>query len=323
MVGFMNFDRFVIDVEQYRSREHLAACLGVIDLTSLNATDTYVTIEEMARKVNVFSECYPGVRNVAAVCVYPVFAGLLRKKLTAKGVNIAVTGAGFPASQTFLKVKVQECRMAVEEGADEVDIVLSLNHFLSGAYNRAADEIGAIKEAIGHAHLKVIIESGALHGIESGALHGIESGALHGIGSGALHGIESGALHGIESGALHGIESGALHGVEAIAHASRIAMEAGADFIKTSTGKSEPAATPEAAVVMCGEILKHYQKRGKRIGFKPAGGIVTPKDALTYYAIVHHILGPEWLTPTLFRIGASRLANNLLSEILGTPTLYF
>ena len=283
MVGFMNFDRFVIDVEQYRSREHLAACLGVIDLTSLNATDTYVTIEEMARKVNVFSECYPGVRNVAAVCVYPVFAGLLRKKLTAKGVNIAVTGAGFPASQTFLKVKVQECRMAVEEGADEVDIVLSLNHFLSGAYNRAADEIGAIKEAIGHAHLKVIIESGALHGIESGA----------------------------------------LHGVEAIAHASRIAMEAGADFIKTSTGKSEPAATPEAAVVMCGEILKHYQKRGKRIGFKPAGGIVTPKDALTYYAIVHHILGPEWLTPTLFRIGASRLANNLLSEILGTPTLYF
>ena len=165
--------------------------------------------------------------------------------------------------------------MAVEEGADEVDIVLSLNHFLSENYQQAGDEISAIRSVIGQAHLKVIIESGLLSTPAS------------------------------------------------IAKACTIAIEAGADFLKTSTGKCEPAATPEAAFVICSKILEHYQKTGKRIGFKPAGGIVSTEDALLYYAIVHNVLGPEWLHPTLFRIGASRLANNLLTTLYNQKIDYF
>jgi len=253
----------------------LTACLGFIDLTSLNTTDTDAKIEAMVRKVNEFPQHFPHLPNVAAICVYPSFTGLVRKTLTVPNVRIAVTGAGFPSSQTFLKIKTKECRMAVEEGADEIDIVLSLNYFLSGKYEKTAEEVTSIKNAIGKAHLKVILESGT------------------------------------------------LHNPEAITQASRIAIEAGADFIKTSTGKSEPAATPEAARVMCQAILEHHQKTGKQVGFKPAGGIVTVEDALTYFAIVHQTLGSEWLTPKLFRIGASRLVNNLLGAITGAPVTYY
>ncbi|MCL1974031.1 MAG: deoxyribose-phosphate aldolase [Bacteroidetes bacterium] len=255
--------------------ESLRTCLSCIDLTSLNATDTDAKIMAMAQKANEFPQQFPDMPQIAALCVYPSFTSVLRKTLTVRGVRIAVTGGGFPAAQTFLSVKIQECSMAVEEGADEVDIVLSLNSFLSEDYARTGDDISAIKEAIGHAHLKVILESGAL-----------ASPPL-------------------------------------IAHASRIAMEAGADFIKTSTGKSEPAATPQAAAVMCREILKYYQKTGKKIGFKPAGGIQTPDEALLYYSIVSEILGSEWLHPSLFRIGASRLANNLLSALHHQTVAYF
>lgn len=266
---------FNINVEHFKSKDYLIECLRFIDLTSLNATDTNIRIEGIVSKINDFPKRFPELPNVAAICAYPSFTGVMKKHLTAKDVQIAVTGAGFPASQTFLKTKVQECKMAVEKGADEVDIVMSLNHFLSGEYALVVDEISAIKEAIGGARLKVILESGALPSVES------------------------------------------------IAQASRIVMGAGADFIKTSTGKSEPAATPEAAVVMCNEILTFYQKTGKRVGLKPAGGIVLTNEALVYYAIVHKILGLEWLTPTLFRIGASRLVNNLLSEIYHIETIYF
>ena len=253
----------------------LTACLGFIDLTSLNATDTDAKIEGMVRKVNEFTQHFPHLPNVAAICVYPSFVKIVRKTLTTVDVRIAATGAGFPSSQTFLRIKTDECKMAIEEGADEVDVVLSLSYFFSGEYEKVHDEIAAIKNAIGKAHLKVILESGTLHSPET------------------------------------------------ISQASRIAMEAGADFIKTSTGKSEPAATPQAAQVMCHVILEHYQKTGKQIGFKPAGGIVTVEDALTYYAIVNQILGSEWLTPKLFRIGASRLVNNLLGAITGTPVTYY
>ena len=255
--------------------ELLKTCLSCVDLTSLNTTDTEAKIADMAQKLNDFAQYFPDLPLPAAICVYPSFTKILRKTLTANGVRIAVTGAGFPSSQTFLAVKIQECRMAVEEGADELDVVLSLNYFLSGDYARAGEEISRIKEAIGPAHLKVILESGT------------------------------------------------LAEPQAIALASRIAMEAGADFIKTSTGKSEPAATPEAATVMCTEILYFYQKTGKKIGFKPAGGIQTPKDAIDYYTIVQEMLGPEWLNPSLFRIGASRLVNNLLTTLCHRPVGYF
>ena len=271
----MKIDDYQIDINKFHTSEHLKKCLECIDLTSLNATDTDAKIELLVKKVNLFPEHFPHLPYIAALCVFPSFTPIVRKSLTAKGVRIAATSAGFPASHTFLTIKRQECRMAVEEGAHEVDIVLPFNHFLSGNYTRATEEISAIKESIGKAHLKVILESGA------------------------------------------------LDSPQAIALASRIAIEGGADFIKTSTGKSSPAATPEAAVVMCREIKAHFQKTGKRIGFKPAGGIVSVEDALTYYAITDAILGPEWLTPELFRIGASRLANNLLYAISGVQEAYF
>ena len=250
-------------------------CLSCIDLTSLNATDTDAKIIAMAQKVNAFSQYFPHLPNVAAICVYPVFAGLLKRHLSAPGVKITVVGAGFPSSQTFPKIKADECRMAVEAGADEVDIVISLCHFLGGKEAEAAEEIALVRQAIGGAHLKVILESGS------------------------------------------------LPNPEAIARASRLSIAAGADFIKTSTGKSEPAATPQAALVMCKVIKEHFDKTGKVIGFKPAGGIVSVEDAHTYYQIVKETLGEAWLRPEYFRIGASRLANNLLSHIEGKEISYF
>ena len=271
----MQLSEFTPNTKKFHTPEHLMKCLGCIDLTSLNATDTDADIEAMAKKVNHFSHHFPHLPHVAAICVYPSFAKLLRQTLEVPDVRIAVTGAGFPASQTFLHIKTEECRMAVEEGADEVDIVLSLNHFLSNAFDKTFQEIAAVKAVMGKASLKVILETGA------------------------------------------------LSDPELIAKASKIAMDAGADFIKTSTGKITPAATPQAAMVMCREIREYNHQTGIRVGFKPAGGIVTVKDALTYYAIVHDILGDEWLTPKLFRIGASRLANNLLSAISGAPVTYF
>ncbi|MDR2586402.1 MAG: deoxyribose-phosphate aldolase [Prevotellaceae bacterium] len=250
-------------------------CLGCIDLTSLNATDTETSIVSMVEKVNELPLHFPGLDNVAAVCVFPSFARIVRKRLTAPKVRLAVTGAGFPSSHTFLKIKVEECKMAMDEGADEIDIVLPLSLFLSQNHDMAITEMAKIKKAIGETHLKVILETGVLPNPES------------------------------------------------IATASRIAMDAGADFIKTSTGKVSPAATPEAATVMCQEIKGFYNKTGKKIGFKPAGGIVTVDDAIAYYTIVHDILGAEWLTPQLFRIGASRLTNNLLTAITGREVSYF
>lgn len=263
------------NLQKWNRPEILAACIGHMDLTSLNSTDTKSKIEKMVEKVNNFPVNYPKYPSVAAICVYPNFAEVVKKKLNSQDVNIAVVGGVFPSSQSFLEVKIEECRIAVEKGADEVDIVLSLSHFLEGEYELAAKEISSIKKAIAPAHLKVILETGA------------------------------------------------LSTPEAIEKASVLAMEAGADFIKTSTGKMEPAATPEAAIVMCRAIKEYYRKTGKKVGFKPAGGISTPHDAILYYAIVDTILGEEWLNPELFRLGASRLANNLLTELENRPINYF
>jgi deoxyribose-phosphate aldolase len=240
-----------------------AQCLSFIDLTSLNATDTPAQITTMTEKVNQFPATFPNFPHVAAICVYPALVPTVKRSLQLPGVQIAAVGAGFPASQTFIEVKCDECKRAVDAGAHEIDIVISLGAFLAGDHNRVQEEIRKIKVVIGHAHLKVILETGALT-------------------------------------------------PEQIHTASQIAIEAGADFIKTSTGKMEPAATPEAAWIMAHVIKTHYAKTGKKIGLKPAGGIVTANDALIYYAIVKDVLGSAWLTPSLFRLGASRLANNLL-----------
>lgn len=250
-------------------------CFGFIDLTTLNTTDTKSKVEELTGKVNDFKTIYRDFPDVAAICVYPNFAAVVKEKLKAENVKIAAVAGVFPNSQSFTQVKVLESKLAAESGADEIDIVLSLGKFLAGDKQGAAEEIKLIKESIGSAHLKVILESGS------------------------------------------------LNSKELIYEASILSLEAGADFIKTSTGKSEPAATPEAAVVMCEAIKDFYKKTGQKRGFKPAGGIVNKDDALRYYAIVDTILGNEWLVPELFRIGASRLANNLLSDIYKSTIKYF
>jgi deoxyribose-phosphate aldolase len=257
-----------------RTQEIWKRCFGAIDLTTLNATDTVEKVRKLAEQVNNFSTHFAGVPNVAAICVYPALAPVVRKTLNVPSVQIAAVGAGFPASQTFIKVKCEECRAAVEQGATEIDIVISLGTFLSSDYATVAAEIMQIKAALGKAHLKVILETGALTAGQ-------------------------------------------------IAVAAFIAMEAGADFIKTSTGKMEPAATPAAAWIMTNCIRKFYEKTGRKVGFKPAGGIVSPDDALTYYAIVKKVLGEEWLAPSLFRLGASRAANNLLHRITASENNYF
>ena len=263
------------NLDNWNTRENLATCLGIMDLTTLNTTDTPAKVSSLAQKVNNFKSQFPEYPTPASICIYPNLGKYVRESLTAPDVNITVVAAVFPNAQSFIEVKTLECKMAVEQGADEVDIVLALNSFLAEDYQKAADEIKAIKATIGDKHLKVILETGALATPEK------------------------------------------------IAAASFLAMEAGADFIKTSTGKQEPAATPMAAIVMCECIKAFYQKTGKKIGFKPAGGMVAAKDALCYYAIVDTILGKEWLNKELFRLGASRLANNILSELEQKTVSYY
>lgn len=246
-----------------------------IDLTTLNTTDSDESVMKFTQNVNRFEESYPDLKNVAAICVYPCFAEIVKDTLEVEGVNIACVSAGFPSSQTFIEVKVAETAMAILDGADEIDIVISVGKFLSGDYETMCDEIAEIKATCKEKHLKVILETGALQSAEN------------------------------------------------IKKASILSMYAGADFIKTSTGKQQPAATPEAAYVMCQAIKEYYEQTGNKVGFKPAGGINCVNDALIYYTIVKEVLGDEWLTNKLFRLGTSRLANLLLSEIVGEDLKFF
>jgi len=242
---------------------------SLLDLTTLNSTDNNINVAALAGKVKTFNNSYPEVVNVAAVCVYPNFAATVSETLAGTGVKTAAVAAAFPSAQTFREVKIIETSMAVEKGADEIDIVMPLGAFMKKRYDQVATEIRELKDAAGNATLKVIIESGLLGSPEN------------------------------------------------IYMASMIAMDAGADFIKTSTGKAAVSATPEAAWVMCLAIENFYRETGIKVGLKPAGGISTVADARVYFAIVLELLGEEWLNPSLFRIGASRLANNILTEISG------
>ena len=257
-------------------------CFSMMDLTTLKTDDTPASVTKLVNKVNSFSETYPEWPLPASMCVYPNFAAVVREARKCD-VNITVVSACFPSSQSFLEVKLRECELAVEQGADEVDIVLALNAFLAGDYEAAAEEIRQVRKTIDavaqkqgrHVHLKVILETGL------------------------------------------------LRTSEAIANASFLAMEAGADFIKTSTGKVDVNATPASAYVMCECIAKYYEATGKKIGFKPAGGISSAADALCYYSSVSTILGKEWLNKDLFRFGVSRVANNLLSAVEQKTVSFF
>ena len=246
-----------------------------IDLTTLRSTDSPRSVADFVERVNDFDNEHPEMKNVAAICVYPNFSQVVCTVLEVSDVDIACVAGCFPSSQSFLEVKVAEVALAVEGGADEIDIVLNLGNFLDGDYEEVCDEISELKHSCREARLKVILEAGALKTAAN------------------------------------------------IKAASILSMYSGADFIKTSTGKEYPGADLQAAYVMCQCIKEYYEKTGRMVGFKPAGGVRTPEEAVSYYCIVKEVLGEQWLTNEYFRIGASGLANNLLSAIWGTETKYF
>jgi len=256
------------------NKEVYKQCLNQIDLTSLNSTDTEAEIISMVEKVNNFKSHFPHLPNVGAICIYPALVPIVKSHLT-ENIGIASVSAGFPSSQTFIEVKVAETSIAVMEGATEIDVVISIGKFLEGKYEEVYEELSELKAACRDAHLKVILETGALKTASN------------------------------------------------IKKASILAMASGADFIKTSTGKMPIAATLEATYVMCEAIKEWNEKTGVKVGYKPAGGIVTTEDAINHFTIVKQVLGNEWLNNKMFRFGASRLANNLLSSIEEKEVRYF
>src|SRR2546423_7688092 len=239
----------------------------MIDLTTLEGADSPGKVRQMCYKAAHLADNMPDVPHVAAVCVYPSLARIAREELDGTGVRVAAVATGFPSGQYPLSTKLEETRYAVGEGADEIDMVISRGHFLAGDYQYVFDEIAAVKDACGSAHLKVILETGELQTFDN------------------------------------------------VRRASDLAMHAGADFIKTSTGKVQPAATLPVTLVMLEAIRDFYYATGKKIGMKPAGGISTAKTALQYLVTLRETLGQDWLTPDLFRIGASRLANDILMQL--------
>ncbi len=250
-------------------------CYSAIDLTTLSCTDSQESVQAFVRKAMDFYEKYPHIPNVASICVYPSFVETVGLEIDGTPMRITSVAGAFPASQSFIEVKALEVAMAIENGADEIDIVLNPGMMLAGHYEEAISEVELLREEAKDVVLKVIIESGA------------------------------------------------LKTPELIRKASLLSMFAGADFIKTSTGKIDVAATPEAAFVMCNAIKDYYNLTGRKVGFKAAGGVKTPEDAALYYTIVEEVLGAEWLTTDLFRIGASSAANNLISAIEDKDIKYF
>ena len=255
--------------DKYDNAEVLKQLLSTVELTTLKVTDSQESVLRFTENVNRFADEHPDLPPLATICVYPNFAKIVSESLEADGVKVACVVGGFPSSQTFIEIKTAETALAVHDGADECDMVLSVGTFQSGDYETCADEIAEIKAACNEKPLKVILETGA------------------------------------------------LKTAEAIKKASILSMYAGADFIKTSTGKIEVAATLEAAYVMCSAIKEYHALTGQYIGFKAAGGIKSTAEAIDFYTVVRELLGEDYIKQGLFRIGTSRLANLLVSDILG------
>ena len=255
--------------DKYDNAEVLKQLLSTVELTTLKVTDSQESVLRFTENVNRFADEHPELPPLATICVYPNFAKIVSESLEADGVKVACVVGGFPSSQTFIEIKTAETALAVHDGADECDMVLSVGTFQSGDYETCADEIAEIKAACNEKPLKVILETGA------------------------------------------------LKTAEAIKKASILSMYAGADFIKTSTGKIEVAATLEAAYVMCSAIKEYHALTGQYVGFKAAGGIKTTAEAVDFYTVVRELLGEDYIKQGLFRIGTSRLANLLVSDILG------
>ncbi len=241
--------------------------LSMLDLTTLEGKDSPNKVKQICAKAIKPCEWMHDLPSVAAVCVYPNHVRTATTALKGSGVKVASVSTAFPSGNAPMKVKIEDTKFAVEEGADEIDMVISRGKFLAGEYNFVHDEIATIKEACGKSHLKVILETGELESYENVRL------------------------------------------------ASDIAILAGADFIKTSTGKIEPAATLPVTLVMLEAIRDHFYATGKMVGMKPAGGIRKEKEALQYLVMVKEILGEAWLNPNYFRFGASTLANDLLMQL--------
>ena len=245
----------------------LKLALNMIDLTTLEGKDTKGKVQQLCYKAQHLHNAYPDLPTVAAVCVYPSMVKIAKTALCNSGVKVAAVATAFPSGQAPHDVKIRDTKFAVEEGADEIDMVISRGKFLEGEYNFVFDEIAAIKEACGSARLKVILETGELVTYDK------------------------------------------------VRKASDIAMYAGADFIKTSTGKIQPAATMPVTLVMLEAIRDFYYKTGKKIAMKPAGGISKAKQALHYLVMVQETLGTGWMTNEWFRFGASSLANDVLMQL--------
>lgn len=262
-------------LDENMNKEVYKLLFNTIDLTTLKGTDSPSSVARFTERVNAFDEEYPELPNVAGICVYPNFAPVVRTVLDVSAVDVVCVSGAFPACQSFPEVKVAETALAVEGGADEIDIVLNLGNFLDDDYQEVCDEMIEQKHSCRDARMKVILETGALRTAEN------------------------------------------------IRAASILAMNCGANFIKTSTGKEFPGASLEAAYVMCQCIKEHYEKTGEMVGFKAAGGVATTEDAVKYYTLVKEILGENWLNKDRLRLGASRLANHLLSDILEKEVKFF
>lgn len=252
---------------------HLA--LSMIDLTTLEGKDSPGKVKQLCYKASHLHDSFPNLPNVAAICVYPTMVPVAKKALVGTGINIASVATAFPSGMVDIKAKLDEVKLVVESGANEVDMVISRGKFLGGEYQYVYDEIAQVKECCGEVHLKVILETGELITLDNVRL------------------------------------------------ASDIAMEAGADFIKTSTGKVSPAATPSVVLTMLEAIRDYKGKTGKKIGMKPAGGISTAKQAIQFLVMIKETLGNDWLSPKLFRFGASSLANDLLMQIVKQSTGFY
>jgi deoxyribose-phosphate aldolase len=245
----------------------LDLAIRMMDLTTLEGKDTEGKVRALCAKGIRPDPSDRSIPSVAAICIYPALVPVARKALAGSGVRVASVATGFPSGQTFGDIKVAETRQAAEAGADEIDMVIDRGAFLQGDYRSVFEEIVAVKEACGGAHLKVILETGELETYDN------------------------------------------------VRRASILAMVAGADFIKTSTGKVQPAATLPATLVMLEAVRDFHRRTGRLVGVKPAGGIRTAKEAIQYLVVLYETLGARWMTPDLFRFGASSLLNDVLMQI--------
>lgn len=263
-------------LEENRNADVYKKIFNSIDLTTLKTTDSQQSVAKFTERVNSFEEDYGDLPPVAAICVYPNFVPVVRTTLDVSSVGVAAVAGAFPTSQSFIEVKVAEIGLAVEAGADEIDVVLNVGDFFDGDYESVCDDLDEMKHSCRSARMKVILETGALKTARN------------------------------------------------IRDASILALYSGADFLKTSTGKEYQGASLDACYVMCQCIREYYEKTGRAVGFKAAGGISTTEEVLKYYTIVKTVLGEKWADSNeLFRIGASRLANALLSDIVGEQVKYF